>query len=78
MEEVVQRLIVDRPFLPTWLTPFAEDGGGNPFCIDRRTSRVVFFDHEHFTDESYVPADVAESLPYLLDHLISQDELYAS
>ncbi len=77
LEEVIETFIFQRSLLPRHLTPFAEDAGGNFYCIDRLTQRVVFCDHEHLTDVDFAPTDVAKSLEALVSNLISQEEMYS-
>ena len=36
----------DWEFVPAWYIPFAIDDGGNPFCFDRRSDKIIWLDHE--------------------------------
>ena len=76
LEEVVDAMTVQKAGLPRNLIPFAEDAGGNYYCIDRLKERVVFCDHEHLADVPFVPTDVAESFETFISQLMSQDEMY--
>lgn len=68
-EETYRRIVLQEALVPAWLVPFAIDGGGNFFCMDRGDEAI-----------HYVPMDVpgepdageriAESLVALVEGMV--------
>src|ERR1700735_2406662 len=42
MEQIVLSLVCNKGLIPTHLAPFAENSGGDFFCLDRRDQSVVY------------------------------------
>jgi hypothetical protein len=67
-----------RPLSDVWNTPDSggvlanflclySDGAGNPICVDRRDSTVVWLDHDdHFASSSYVNSGLVTFSEFLL------------
>lgn len=64
----------DRGFIPSNLVPFADESGGNVYCIDRNDESIWYADME--LDGDWVPPAkrIADSLDALLKGLREPDD----
>lgn len=60
------------------LIPFAEDEGGDPYCIHRDTQEIYYFAMEHSDDPKRATRKVAASLTDFIEGMLTERDFYKS
>lgn len=72
LEDNYLQLCVTERRVPANLLPFAEDEGGGPYCLDRLSEAVVFFNLDRENDHERAIRVVAPSLEAFVSGMLSE------
>ena len=75
LDEAVVDLL-DRKQIPESFIPFADDSGGNYFCLDRKTGKIYFFIMDEDSDFKSRQRYLAPSLKEFIEGLVKGDNEY--
>jgi len=73
-EDSYQLLVRDKKLIPDHLVPFAINGGGDFFCMDRSTQAIVFYAMDSCADPKAATRLLTGSLREFLDVLVTEEE----
>jgi cell wall assembly regulator SMI1 len=69
LQNALQDLVVDGPHIPEEAIPFAEDWGGNYFCVNKIDGSVFFFSMDSGDDFAKGKRQLAPSLLDFIENL---------
>ncbi|MFJ9844849.1 SMI1/KNR4 family protein [Kitasatospora sp. NPDC101155] len=72
-EDTYRRLVRDRKLIPDQLIPFAVNGGGDFFCMDRATQGIVFYVMDYCAEPEVAIRHLTGSLREFLDILVTEE-----
>lgn len=64
--------LLDGPHIPPGLVPFAQDWGGNYFCIDGETGGIYFYAMDSGDDFEHGKRYLIDSLKAFIDRLVKE------
>ena len=73
-EDTYQVLVRDKKLIPDRLVPFAVNGGGDFFCMDRVTQEIVFYAMDSCADPQAATQHLTGSLREFLDILVTEQD----
>jgi hypothetical protein len=74
LEEVVESLVHEKKLIPEHLLPFAENDGGDFYCLDRRDQSVVYYTMDDCLEPTIAAKRVADSLPKFINEMVTEEE----
>jgi hypothetical protein len=76
IEDTYELVCVQKGLIPRERLPFAVNGGGDFFCIDRQTQEIFFHAMDDASQGNLAGRRVADSLPEFIERMQTEDDFY--
>lgn len=72
LEQIFTSLVHEKQLMPPHLLPFAENAGGDFFCLDRRDQGVVYYTMDDCFEPATAAKRIADSLTEFVNGMVTE------